>query len=284
MPAVTPAESGGERARVLIADDNADMREYLTNLLQTSGYEVSAVADGQQALEAIRSHVPDLVISDVMMPRLDGLQLLAALRNDPRTAPCPFCCCLPAQDRKPPSKACWPAPTTTSSNPSPPRSFSPGYAPMSSWRGCATIKPAGGPPWWTRLQEAFFVCDERGAVIEINTAFTEILGYGPEGLPYEPVHPWWPDVDAEPEAHRQVETAFGQLLDQTHGAFTVPVTHRRRASGVGRCQLQPCRRSRLGAPSHGRHLARRHSRALHRAAPDCAGFAQSATGSSRYAG
>ena len=89
MTAVTPAGSGGERVRVLIADDNADMREYLTDLLQTSGYEVSAVADGQQALEAIHSHVPDLVISDVMMPRLDGLQMLAALRNDPRTSALP---------------------------------------------------------------------------------------------------------------------------------------------------------------------------------------------------
>ncbi len=52
---VTPAESDGGRPRVLIADDNADMREYLTNLLRTSGYQVSDVADGQQALEAIRA-------------------------------------------------------------------------------------------------------------------------------------------------------------------------------------------------------------------------------------
>ena len=89
---VTPAETATATAtRVLVADDNADMREYLTNLLQTSGYQVSGVTDGQQALEAIRAQVPDLVISDVMMPRLDGLQLLAALRSGPahrrRTGP-----------------------------------------------------------------------------------------------------------------------------------------------------------------------------------------------------
>ena len=77
----TPAETDGKPARVLVADDNADMREYLTNLLQTSGYRGKRVTDGQQALEAIRADVPDLVISDVMMPRLDGLQLLAALRT-----------------------------------------------------------------------------------------------------------------------------------------------------------------------------------------------------------
>ena len=49
------------------------------------------------------------------------------------------------------------------------------------------------------LQEAFFVCDEHGAVVEINNAFTEILGYGPEQLPYPATHPWWPDADTDPE-------------------------------------------------------------------------------------
>ena len=53
-----PAETGGNPTRVLLADDNADMREYLTNLLQTSGYQVSGVTDGQQALEAIRVATP----------------------------------------------------------------------------------------------------------------------------------------------------------------------------------------------------------------------------------
>ena len=40
-------------------------------------------------------------------------------------------------------------------------------------------------------------------MIEINAAFTDILGYGPEGLPYPSPHPWWPDQDADPEARRQ---------------------------------------------------------------------------------
>ena len=65
------------------------MRDYLARLLRTAGYEVDLVVDGQQALTAVRADLPDLVISDVMMPRLDGLALLAALRNDPRTAAVP---------------------------------------------------------------------------------------------------------------------------------------------------------------------------------------------------
>jgi signal transduction histidine kinase len=69
------------RARILLADDNADMRDYVTRLLGPQ-YEVIAVADGEAALNAAHEQRPDLVLSDVMMPRLDGFGLLQALRAD----------------------------------------------------------------------------------------------------------------------------------------------------------------------------------------------------------
>jgi signal transduction histidine kinase/DNA-binding response OmpR family regulator len=72
----------GRRFRVLLADDNADMRDYVRRLL-AERYDVEAVADGQAALDAARRQRPDLVLSDVMMPRLDGFGLLQALRGDP---------------------------------------------------------------------------------------------------------------------------------------------------------------------------------------------------------
>ena len=68
-------------SRVLLADDNADMRDYVRDLLGES-YAVELACDGQEALEAARRSRPDLVISDVMMPKLDGLGLLEALRSD----------------------------------------------------------------------------------------------------------------------------------------------------------------------------------------------------------
>jgi signal transduction histidine kinase len=74
--------------RIVWADDNADMREYVTRLL-AEHFVVVPVADGEQALQAIREQLPDLVLSDVMMPRLDGFGLLAALRADPRTQTVP---------------------------------------------------------------------------------------------------------------------------------------------------------------------------------------------------
>jgi PAS domain S-box-containing protein len=79
-----PLADGAGRPRVLLADDNADMRAYVTRILQAGGYDVTAVPDGLAALAAARAgSPPDLVLSDVMMPHLDGFGLLRALRGDP---------------------------------------------------------------------------------------------------------------------------------------------------------------------------------------------------------
>ncbi|MBX9581602.1 MAG: PAS domain S-box protein [Gemmataceae bacterium] len=83
-----PSARSADRARVLLADDNADMRGYVGRLL-AGRYAVEAVADGQAALDAARANPPDLVLTDVMMPRLDGFGLLAALRADPALANLP---------------------------------------------------------------------------------------------------------------------------------------------------------------------------------------------------
>jgi PAS domain S-box-containing protein len=69
-------------SRILLADDNIDMREYVQRLLLQQ-YEVVAVADGESALETARQLRPNLILTDIMMPRLDGFGLLRALRADP---------------------------------------------------------------------------------------------------------------------------------------------------------------------------------------------------------
>ncbi|MBD2082890.1 ATP-binding protein [Leptolyngbya sp. FACHB-17] len=76
-------------ARILLADDNADMRNYVKRLLSEQ-YEVEAVADGRAALSAIRHTPPNLVLTDVMMPGLNGFELLKTLRRDPKTQQIPI--------------------------------------------------------------------------------------------------------------------------------------------------------------------------------------------------
>ncbi|GAA1310479.1 SpoIIE family protein phosphatase [Saccharothrix xinjiangensis] len=213
-------------ATVLVADDNADMREYLVRLLTGAGYEVHAVTDGVEALEAARARTPDLIVSDVMMPRLDGLELVAALRTDPRTAAVPALL-LSARAGQEASIEGLQAGADD-------YLVKPFAAAELLARVRANVELSRlrnhHARWRTALidslQEAFFVCDEDGAVVEINSAFTGILGYGPEGLPYRPVHPWWPDADRDPEGHRQVVDAFSGLLSRAQGGYTIPVTHR----------------------------------------------------------
>ena len=76
------------KARILLADDNADMRDYVHRLLQPH-YNVTAVSDGTEALQSAREMRPDLILSDVMMPKLDGFGLITMLRSDPATANIP---------------------------------------------------------------------------------------------------------------------------------------------------------------------------------------------------
>ncbi|NNB99426.1 PAS domain-containing protein [Corallococcus exiguus] len=88
-PAPVPeAPPGVVRGHVLVADDNADMRDYVRRSLE-GRFQVTTVADGNAALELARRHPPDVVLSDVMMPGLDGFGLLRALKSDPRTAHVP---------------------------------------------------------------------------------------------------------------------------------------------------------------------------------------------------
>jgi PAS domain S-box-containing protein len=89
-PAVATAATGASprTGRVLIADDNPDLRQYLARLLAPH-WQVETVGDGIEALEAIRARRPDLLVTDVMMPRLDGFGLLHELRSDPETQELP---------------------------------------------------------------------------------------------------------------------------------------------------------------------------------------------------
>jgi len=77
-------------ARILVAEDHSDARELITIVLEEEGFEVIGVEDGQAALDAIRAKRPDLVITDIQMPKLDGIDLIKALRGLPELISIPI--------------------------------------------------------------------------------------------------------------------------------------------------------------------------------------------------
>ncbi|MGW6442724.1 SpoIIE family protein phosphatase [Lentzea sp. NPDC055074] len=225
-PTATAGAAPQVPATVLVADDNADMREYLTRLLLRAGYEVRAVNDGQVALETALARPPDLVVSDVMMPRMDGLSLVAALRADPRTMAVPVLLLSARAGQEASGEGL--------------RAGADDYLvkPFAAADLLARVRAnvdlsrlRGRHARWRdalidSLQEAFFVCDDDGTVVEVNSAFTDILGYGPEDLPYAVPHPWWPDERTDPEAYGQFAGAFAARSGRDQRSHTVPVTHR----------------------------------------------------------
>ncbi|MDH6227225.1 SpoIIE family protein phosphatase [Streptomyces sp. MJP52] len=215
----TPFARGAAGARVLVADDNADMRGYLTRLLTGAGYRVRAVGDGAEALEAARAVQPDLIVGDVMMPRVDGLAMVAALRADSRTAAVPVLL-LSARAGQEASIEGLEAGADD-------YLVKPFAAAELLARVRANVELArmrGRHARWRAalvdaLQEAFFVCDETGTVLEVNAAYHEILGHGPDRLP-GPHRPW---EETGREAHDRWARAFRDALSGRPGRCTLPV-------------------------------------------------------------
>jgi PAS domain S-box-containing protein len=81
--ASTDMESRSRRPRVVLAEHDAGKSHLTVGLLETAGHEVQAVTDGDAALAAIKRRKPDIVVADMVLPRLNGLGLIAALRRDP---------------------------------------------------------------------------------------------------------------------------------------------------------------------------------------------------------
>ena len=76
--------------KMLLIEDNSDIRENISELLERAGYEVVCVQDGQEGLSAVTRNLPDVVLCDIMMPHTDGYEVLRRLKEQPTTVHIPF--------------------------------------------------------------------------------------------------------------------------------------------------------------------------------------------------
>ena len=96
---VTAPRTSDRKARILVVDDEANIRELLTQEFTEAGYQVSVAANGREAIAEVRRDRPDLVVLDVMMPEMNGFDVAAVLKNDPFTADIPIVILSIVQDR-----------------------------------------------------------------------------------------------------------------------------------------------------------------------------------------
>jgi two-component system, OmpR family, alkaline phosphatase synthesis response regulator PhoP len=78
------------REHALVVDDEEDIRELLQYSFLKHGYRVTCVSTGEKAIEVARTKLPDVIILDVMLPGLDGIEVAKLLKNDPKTAQIPI--------------------------------------------------------------------------------------------------------------------------------------------------------------------------------------------------
>src|SRR5713101_767843 len=75
--------------RILVVEDDPDIGALVSRYLEKAGYEVSLLSSGREALLAVGEHPPDLVVLDLMLPHVDGLEICRVMRNNDRTAAVP---------------------------------------------------------------------------------------------------------------------------------------------------------------------------------------------------
>lgn len=76
--------------RILLIEDTEEIRENVAEILELHNYRIATACNGEQGLQLVYQHQPDIIICDVKMPKMNGFELLAVLQGDPRTASIPF--------------------------------------------------------------------------------------------------------------------------------------------------------------------------------------------------
>jgi signal transduction histidine kinase/CheY-like chemotaxis protein len=227
--ASTTTASTLPRVRIVVADDNADMREYVSRLLREHWY-VEAFSDGREALDAIRRNPPDLVVSDVMMPNLDGFGLLRALREDASLRDTPIILLSARTGEEAVSEGITAGADDYLVKPFTARELLVRVAArLSAASGARELREQRANLYRTFMQAPFPIAIFRGAdhVIEaINNVALELWNRGPEVI-------GMPVLDAMPELRSQ---PFPALLDHVYRSASTHICREDRvriASGPG---------------------------------------------------
>ena len=225
LPATAPVDVGPTAgATVLVAEDNLDLRRFVAKLLEPH-YRVLLAGDGRSALEQARVDHPDLVLTDVMMPVLDGFELLTALRTDPATAAIPVILLSARAGEEATGEGLAAGADDYLVKPFSSADLLARIRSNLTLARLRTQESAWRSALISAMQDGMSVADSDGTIVEVNDAFADIVGYGAKDLPCAPPYPWWPDPVQEPADFALVNTAFAAALAGRDGRWVLPMRH-----------------------------------------------------------
>ncbi|MGH3897194.1 MAG: SpoIIE family protein phosphatase [Pseudonocardiaceae bacterium] len=212
-------------ATVLVAEDNPDLRRFIAGLLRPH-YTVRVAPDGKIALDLTRRNRVDLVLTDVMMPHLDGFGLIAALRADPPTAGMPVILLSARAGEEAVAEGLAAGADDYLTKPFSSHDL---LARVRSNLELARLRNHEAT-WRTAvvnsLQDGFYIFDlDSAAIIEINPAMTELLGLRPEDLPCAPPYPFYPTEEEDPQELARLHDAYAVAITTDRGQIVVPLRH-----------------------------------------------------------
>ena len=234
------------RPRVIVAEDNADLRAYLADVLG-GDYDVELVPDGRAALEAALREAPDLVLSDVLMPGLDGYGLVDAIRQEPSLSGLPVILLSARAGDTETSTALGAGADDYLVKPFSVLELRARVA-SNLERASARSQDAS----WRRavtdgLHDALLVLELDGTVLEVNDRFTSMLGWSAADGPFTRPYPWDVADGGSPAGFADaVDLATGS--PGSTGPVEVTLLHRDGRPVVGSVRVSTVRGGR-GRPS-----------------------------------
>ncbi|MBN9103991.1 MAG: response regulator [Propionibacteriaceae bacterium] len=205
------------RPRLLIVEDDGQMASFLADSLADS-YRVEIATDGESGLAVLRERRPDIVLSDVAMPGMDGVELVRRVRADPALRDLPVLLLSAHSDDHSSASG---LDSGADDYIGKPFTIVDVRARLAAHLSRARERSLDAD--WRRaalsgIRDGVLVLDSDGLVIEMNQAFTDLVGYSMDDGPLRPPYPWWPTEQEDPEALAELRRALAELADGVQGS------------------------------------------------------------------
>lgn len=208
-PAERAAGADDGRPRLLIVEDDGQMAGFLADSLADS-YEVEIAGNGEAGLAAVRANRPDIVLSDVAMPGMDGVELVRRIRTDPALRELPVLLLSARTDEQASGSGLSGGADDYIGKPFRITDVRDRLAAHLSRARERNLDADWRRAALTAIQEGVVVFDSDGLAIEMNQAFTDLIGYSMDDGPLRPPYPWWPTEEEDPEALAEIHNAFSR--------------------------------------------------------------------------